>query len=527
MTSSTSHLSASAEKSDARSPRHAAAEQSRGFSCRSLQLMFLGSAALFDFYESGNFFRLDGRGRAAATFTSFPMAAAAMPPSKTTSAVAAKTRTNNLRPRRERDRRLSDGNVVADTTAANSPGPRATNDKNEQEDETTARSAKNKWQRNKDLRTTSAPAPDARISTLQLPFFSWFFRGGYGGKNEKDYFNCPSSPAWVHAKCQLEVPKIQESCDQVEKEILGRVSGENGWTDPHNNGNYKLLEKPSNTKPDSGDRQAETIRQIKLQRTTGNGRYTDKLTFTLVDVESKKIDRQTLYGASCAVYGCSESQVTSVLDFSTNFCNLRNLLCGKDVSCPVASQSFNIDWAGLDYGSCSQHQDANCINAGDVEDGSAAGGRENASSGADIKSTTSSSTASKAEVGTTGGGAAAADSGTTKELKNVVDQDNKRIQLAEYEKQKSRDTNAEPAHPQNSDEVADRSQEVESSSSSSMIELVHDGPGSSPPGNTNPLSFPSRSSTHTTKNTMVASPGEEDRREGESLSAAQYVEELG
>ncbi len=47
--------------------------------------------------------------------------------------------------------------------------------------------------------------------------------------------------------------------------------------------------------------------------------YTDEVNLVLVDGGSSP--------GRCKVFGCSESQVFSMLDGSTNYCNLRNLVC--------------------------------------------------------------------------------------------------------------------------------------------------------------------------------------------------------
>lgn len=96
-------------------------------------------------------------------------------------------------------------------------------------------------------------------------------------------FQCPSSPAYVHASCKVEVSS-PSSCDGVRNEILARVEGQfKKWQDPHNNGTYSVISIDEST--------------VSLQRLTGNKKYTDKLTFSL---------ESSTHG--CMVYGCSESQ---------------------------------------------------------------------------------------------------------------------------------------------------------------------------------------------------------------------------
>jgi len=65
--------------------------------------------------------------------------------------------------------------------------------------------------------------------------------------------------------------------------------------------------------------------ELDLQRVTGNHHFTDKLIFTFTDYKAIK--------PTCGIHACSESQIFSVKDFSTNYCNVRNLYCGKEDGC--------------------------------------------------------------------------------------------------------------------------------------------------------------------------------------------------
>ena len=123
---------------------------------------------------------------------------------------------------------------------------------------------------------------------------------------------CPGSSSLVHASCEV-TGSVAGNCTAFADEIKARVDGQYGaWHDPHNNGTYTI-----DSFSDSS---------IALHRTTGNGKYTDKMVFTL-----------TSQGAACGFEACSESQVTSVSDFSTNYCNMRMLYCGSGDGCkPVA-----------------------------------------------------------------------------------------------------------------------------------------------------------------------------------------------
>lgn len=128
---------------------------------------------------------------------------------------------------------------------------------------------------------------------------------------------CPGSGSLIHAGIKV-TTTAHASCDQVKAEIKARIGGTNGWADPHNGGIYTLL--------------AESDAQIKTQRTTnpakavGGKVYTDKQIFTFSDVSG-----------SCEIQACSESQGFSVMDFSTNYCDIHNLYCNDAVCNPITS----------------------------------------------------------------------------------------------------------------------------------------------------------------------------------------------
>lgn len=126
-----------------------------------------------------------------------------------------------------------------------------------------------------------------------------------------DSYKCPGSKSFIHASCE-QTATFDASCSVVGDEIKARVSGQPfAWHDPHNNGTYSIMSSSADT--------------IQLQRVTGDLKYTDKITLFLDTV-----------GSGCTVRGCSESQVTSVADFSTNYCNVRVLYCGTKDGCNPA-----------------------------------------------------------------------------------------------------------------------------------------------------------------------------------------------
>ena len=135
---------------------------------------------------------------------------------------------------------------------------------------------------------------------------------------------CPGSPSSAHAKCKLEVLFPNNSCQQVKDEVVSRLQGKNGWHDPHNNGTYVL----EDASPSSDGN------FLAFSRITANQKYTDKIHMKFSPSSSSD-------DSGCILLACSESQVTSILDFSTNYCNIRNLYCNQnDDHCPIIDQEL-------------------------------------------------------------------------------------------------------------------------------------------------------------------------------------------
>ncbi|CAD7972339.1 unnamed protein product [Amoebophrya sp. A25] len=173
------------------------------------------------------------------------------------------------------------------------------------------------------------------------------------GSSASGDFVCPGSAAWIHhASCQVEMV-TDMPCSSVREEVLARVAGENHWLDPHNHGTYAIAKNK-----DQGTEGEDDSSVVSLQRTTrSTPAYTDLITLQFVDDEGKNSD-EAPSGASCRVRGCSESQVTSWLDFSTNYCNIHNLLCGSADGCAYAKHDLHTRDETL--GTCSASNARSC-----------------------------------------------------------------------------------------------------------------------------------------------------------------------
>lgn len=123
---------------------------------------------------------------------------------------------------------------------------------------------------------------------------------------------CPGSPipSSQHSACS-QVLQFTDSCELVQAEIEARIKGQKDRK--ASPGSYELLA-------------SEPGGCTKASRTIGPdanpGPFTDLFGF-----------RFSSGGGGCQVTSCSESQVQSKCDFSTNFCNLFNLYCNEADAC--------------------------------------------------------------------------------------------------------------------------------------------------------------------------------------------------
>jgi len=130
------------------------------------------------------------------------------------------------------------------------------------------------------------------------------------GQNEQ-FSTCPGNEALgnIHTCAQMLV-SFQNSCQEVADEIAARAQGQDGWTDPHNRGQYEL----TGMEPD----------MVSTQRHTHYGDYLDKQTFAL-----------TPNGANgCVARMCSESQGVSADSGGTDMCDMFSLFCNTEARNP-------------------------------------------------------------------------------------------------------------------------------------------------------------------------------------------------
>merc|ERR1712195_101518 len=133
---------------------------------------------------------------------------------------------------------------------------------------------------------------------------------------------CPSTPVPFGVACGMRITTVAAaSCDDVLVEINARVNGQSGvWHDPHNNGTY--------AKQNYGG-------SYSASRRAGDGKYTDKMIFTLTPTAGAS-------SSSCKLEACSRSQVFSLLDMGTNYCDLKMLFCGSKDGCKPVAHDFTV-----------------------------------------------------------------------------------------------------------------------------------------------------------------------------------------
>jgi len=162
---------------------------------------------------------------------------------------------------------------------------------------------------------------------------------------EVNSYQCPGSPASSHAKMQVTVA-ADASCTAVQKEIEARANG--NWVDPHNGGIYSLLS--------SSNGLIQTQRTTNPVTSVGGTVYTDKQTFELATVNG-----------GCQIKGCSESQSGSFSDFSTNYCDLRNLYIGSSDGGVSAINDFTSQESSHKGSLGAGHDSSKCIVAAEVD----------------------------------------------------------------------------------------------------------------------------------------------------------------
>jgi hypothetical protein len=154
-------------------------------------------------------------------------------------------------------------------------------------------------------------------------------------------YKCPGSGSFIHASCEV-TAVAAASCADVAAEMKARASAQGGWVDPHNGGIYSVTS--------SSDTELQTQRSTNPQTSVGGKVYTDKQIFTL-----------TPQGSSCQIEGCSESQGTSVGDFSTNYCDMRNLYCGSADGCKPVTKDFTSTESSVSPSIGAGHDFSQCI----------------------------------------------------------------------------------------------------------------------------------------------------------------------
>ena len=174
----------------------------------------------------------------------------------------------------------------------------------------------------------------------------------YAYKNDDD-IKCPGSKAYFNAGCKMRI-YFEEDCDIVYHEIVTERLANKNWIDPHNQGIYKIIEQSFKS-------------FLLLSRDTGTGswkKYNDKIALTFLNHNSNTLDNNigddihstvNHHNRGCNIEACSESQSNSILDHSTNYCNIHDLYCNDKECQPHSNLHYTEEFI-----KCNQHHLDSC-----------------------------------------------------------------------------------------------------------------------------------------------------------------------
>jgi len=160
--------------------------------------------------------------------------------------------------------------------------------------------------------------------------------------------------SWVKAWIEVYASVYSTDCAVVAAEIQARAQGQSGWVDPHNGGTYGFESSTAELCNLDGYQPCTVVRTNRTANPTksvGGQKYVDKQVISL----KKGMD------GGCVIEGCSESQGLSVVDFSTNYCDLLNLYCGKADGCTPISKDFNATENGVKKSFGAGHDFTQCV----------------------------------------------------------------------------------------------------------------------------------------------------------------------
>jgi len=128
------------------------------------------------------------------------------------------------------------------------------------------------------------------------------------------FWASPAHAEFGKASCTMKVAFPETPCTKVNEVASGRASGAGGWVDPHNSGTYAVTASSS-----------EKLEGTRVTGTRGGpeigGPFTDKWSLTFATA-----------GNGCSVSAYSTSTSFSILDASTNYCNLHNLYASSGMA---------------------------------------------------------------------------------------------------------------------------------------------------------------------------------------------------
>ncbi|KAH9251804.1 hypothetical protein BASA81_010247 [Batrachochytrium salamandrivorans] len=151
--------------------------------------------------------------------------------------------------------------------------------------------------------------------------------------------SCPGSPVPLHSTCSWKFTIPDHNCREVQEEVERRLQGLDGWKDPRH-GKYKLTE--SVTK---GNRSTQAYHLVQ-----------EPYQYEKFVVKYSGLEKGN---KTCEVSACSQSQDKGLYDGSANYCNVRNLVCGKSKGCKTSRHNLELV-EHVKYTNCLFHFDGQC-----------------------------------------------------------------------------------------------------------------------------------------------------------------------
>ena len=149
----------------------------------------------------------------------------------------------------------------------------------------------------------------------------------------------------IRASCAAEF-NFSHPCFEVAQEVSRRIhgqhlSGADAWHDPHNNGSYAFIHVIN----------PPLFNLIRISGTASRQKYTD-----IVNLSFSVVGSGNGSNGTCQMSAQSTSTVFSILDFSTNWCNIINLVSSDPRARPFTKLNYTVA-----IGQCGEKDTNRCL----------------------------------------------------------------------------------------------------------------------------------------------------------------------